>query len=414
MALCGQNHGFSGSRKAQALLWVVLSIGFLLVVGSLVLNTVTVPYVTTETYQEQEPYLAAREYTVQEPYSVRVNYTEYVTEKVEEKIPILPNAVGSRVKRPLPYDYEDCGFKNYDYFVQYFDGSKNDLAYMSDINFKAGGSTDPVRTYLSRFEYFEPSNVIGYNERINIFHVAALFCNRERMRLNGRFQVCRYWNGTRQTCPDVINVRVSPRQCEVKYLPWYTRDAVGKTLRLEPVYMSQKFACEPKGRIVPESKLDINDLTMAIEYAHRTPGESKLRDPGPISGRADYSTVYPTITNIYHSRSYRDLFGYYAEQQGYQSPIVTKSGTLGIPRKYRSNPIPDTKAGFDERVTSATRTYLRTMPVTKFRNETKYQDVVKTQNVTEYRTVEKTREVIKHRTLLDAALLKLGFSGVVA
>ena len=375
-------------NTSQATFWISLLVIVILIGAVLFLKVAHVPYQETETYQEQVPYEVERETIIQEPYSVQVHYTENITTPVKQ--PVNTRSLGGEVQ-PQPYIYKDkkCRLANYDYDVQYFDGSTSDLAYLSDISYNRGGSTDPVRTYLASFDRFGTTS-IGFNERTNILTVVALVCNNERKSLNGQFAICQYWKGKKGSCPDTTNPRIAAHACQVVYLPWYTRDPVGKTLRLEPVTISQKFVCEPTGRSTS------SDLPESLFVQ-----ESRVRSSGQISGQADYETVYLKLDTLFFTPYYQNLFVTYLKQE--YRPIVTESGTLAMPMHFKtSSPIANNAA-----VTSATRNYMRTYTVTKYKNETRYKDVVKKENIIEYKTVDKTREVTKFRTLWDELMLKL-------
>ncbi|GEM_PF-4633686 len=393
---CYRSIGFANA-KGQAWLWTIVVLALIIAAGYYGANQVTVPYTVSEVYQEQEPYTAVQEYTVQEPYTLKVPHTDYRREEV--LTPVSTLGVSSGEPRPYSYNGKDCSFRDYEYTVQYFDGSENDAVSLSDAGYSRSRSTsvDPLRAYLSRFDDYEPGTDIGFNERTNILTAAALICNLERASLQGRFAICKYSDGKKGTCQNSFLRRISPEQCHVIYMPWYTRDAVGKSLRIEPVAISQKFACKPKGRA------DFPVSNAPLDYA----SESTFRQPGPVSTLApDYETVYLKMDRGYFRPYYESMFQYYADLQGSHPPIITRSGTLGIPRKYRfSPPLDVTKSGV---VTSAVRKTYRQYPVTTYVNETGYRNVTKTDVVTAYRDVDKKREVTKYRTLWEEILLRIG------
>lgn len=399
----------AGNRKhGQAVLWVFLVILLLGAGGYVVLNNyVQAPYVVSEVYQEEEPYTLVTESVAQEPYVVLVPYNQSVTEQLTETVPVR-RGFGDIQPRSYMYDGRSCELVDYDYSVTYFDGSENDLVYLSDIGFHGGTSTNAVRSYLSRFEWFATGTDIGYNERTNVFNVAALVCNKEKSALHAKFAVCQHWNGKRMgSCPDTLTRRFSPNQCVVIYLPWYTRDPVGKSLRLEPVGLSQKFVCElPRGRTVGATNYVPSELQFSVESA--------FREPGPVSGsgKADYETVYLKIDRMYFRPNYYHLFGQAAIEAGYQAPILTKSGTLAIPRKFKS--FPPTDISRTDAVTESKRHFLRTYAITKYRNETRFRNVTTTQVVNATRMVDKTRDVTRYRSMWDDLLTRFELADFAA
>jgi hypothetical protein len=379
-----------GKTKSQAWLWLALAIGLFLVIALLALQSIQVPYIVPEIYSEQEPYAMVQEYTAQEPYTVSVPYVEHVTEPVSEEVPVLR---GFGDVQPYTYKDRTCWLTDYEYSVQYFDGSHDDLVLLADLGFDKGTSTDPVRTYLSSFDRYSSGTKVGYDETSHILTVAALICNKEKRRINGKFAVCEYAGGRKVNCPDSITPRVASNKCQVAYLRWWTHAPEGKTMRIEPMAISQKFVCEPIGRASgyePDGPLMIDESTLRSGYG---------------IGLADYETVYLKIDTMYYTPYYAKMFGYYAEQEGYHKPIITASGTLALPAKYDLG-IRDIRV--NDAVESSTREFLRRSAVTMLRNETRYRNVTKTEVVTEYRTVDKKREVTKTRSLLDELLLRLG------
>ena len=234
-----------GDPKAYRWRWYDAAVILLgIIVVSLVLAKVQIPYVIEEQYTVHERYVEEEPYTTTEPAVVQVPYN--VTQLIVDYVPYTPEKTVTK---------DICYYKDVPYVVHYEPGLQNPFSYFTETGYR-----------------FNIGGVYGeYHQKVEICH-SPLRVQNEESRFDAVFAICNYVGEKKDECPDKIITKYgdlaagyfkqgsleSPEYqgvysknnnliCFRKInLVWKTPYDERKSIRLEPISLPQIRVCEKK------------------------------------------------------------------------------------------------------------------------------------------------------------------------